>query len=82
MHLKSIYLDLLDRNRPEPKPGDVIQCIGRGGKFNTTYLVINARVMKRQTPTTIRRVTMKVINISRDEKPIGASVFELRWYSR
>lgn len=78
---KSIWMDLLHAEDPQPRPGDFIQCIGRDDKLNTRYMVIESRQVQRREPTSRRRIAMKVINVAAGTTGTG-STFELRWYPR
>jgi hypothetical protein len=86
MNTKSIYMDLLDPAQTSPKFGDFIQCVGRTGKLNTKYLVLESRLVKRRSNTTTRRITMKVAIVGKEQEAISsnktAKTFEMRWYKR
>jgi hypothetical protein len=79
-------MDLVNPEQAPPKFGDIIQCIGRTGKLNTRYLVLEARQVKRREPKSFRRINMKVAVIGKDQEAIGSNkspqTFELRWYER
>lgn len=84
MDAKSIYMDIIG-NRAGPGIGDVIQCIGKSGRLNSTYLVIHSSVVKRRIKA-YPRYQMRVVVISETDKKEqlakGANYFELRWYPR
>jgi hypothetical protein len=56
---RSLYIDINDGGMG-PRRGDYIQCIGRGGKYNSCYLVLTSRRVKRHNPNAVPRYTMMV----------------------